>query len=66
MSDILRQNELERIYQKIAETENIIAKECSQCADHLAVLKKLYSRVNDIEKAQIYQTAIKSMQKTSD
>lgn len=61
-----RQNELERIYQNIAETEKIIAKECSQCADHLAVLKKLYSRANDIEKAQIYQTAIKSMQKTSD
>ena len=60
-----KQNEVERIYKKIAEIEDIITKECSQCKEHLAVLKKLYSRVADIEKAQIYQTATESVQKTS-
>ena len=60
-----KQNEVERIYKKIAEIEDIIAKECSQCKEHLAVLKKLYSRVADIEKAQIYQTVTESVQKTS-
>ena len=56
---VSKQNEVSRIYQKIEEIECIVAKECSQCAEHLAVIKKLYSKVADIEKAQIYQAAFK-------